>query len=362
MNIFAQNKKLIIIITSITVSLIVLLFVLVSLLPKETVSNNIQNSETVDNTISENIENNISENLENTLATKEILIQDFYLDKNKIILNLQDKKEHNIKATIKPEDVTNQNIYWLSYNDSIATVDATGKVTAISEGETVIVASCGKLNAQCIVQVITSENTTKSDEEIVEEEIVEEEITDEDIIIDGTDSTTSSKPNTSTNKPTTNNNSTTQNNSYFDINKTNMSLSLVNKKTDKITIKTNINKPVYFVSTNKNVATVDNKGTVTAVSVGTAKIIASCSNQTATCTVTVSKVAVTTNASSNSVISLNTSNLSLSTNKNKKYSLKATVSPANATINWSSSNPNVATVNNKGTVTAKRKWNSNNYC
>jgi len=357
MNIFAQNKKLIIIIASITVSLIAILLVLISLLPKETVSNNVQNSEVVDNTHSQNIENNVTENLENTLATKEIPVQDFYLDTDNIILNLQDKREQNLQAIITPSDATNQNIDWFSADDKIATVDKNGKVTAISEGQTAIIVTCGELNFHCLVQVVSSENTTNTDEQIIEEEI-----TDEDIIIDGTDSTTSSKPNTSTNKPTTNNNSTTQNNSYFDINKTNMSLSLVNKKTDKITIKTNINKPVYFVSTNKNVATVDNKGTVTAVSVGTAKIIASCSNQTATCTVTVSKVAVTTNASSNSVISLNTSNLSLSTNKNKKYSLKATVSPANATINWSSSNPNVATVNNKGTVTAKRKWNSNNYC
>lgn len=51
-------------------------------------------------------------------------------------LTLQEGENYNLKATIYPEDATNKNITFNSENNDIATVDQSGKITAIKEGTT----------------------------------------------------------------------------------------------------------------------------------------------------------------------------------------------------------------------------------
>ena len=51
-------------------------------------------------------------------------------------LTLQEGESYNLKATIYPEDATNKNITFNSENNDIATVDQSGKITAIKEGTT----------------------------------------------------------------------------------------------------------------------------------------------------------------------------------------------------------------------------------
>ncbi len=53
-------------------------------------------------------------------------------------LTLQEGENYNLKATIYPEDATNKNIIFNSENNDIATVDQSGKITAIKEGITKI--------------------------------------------------------------------------------------------------------------------------------------------------------------------------------------------------------------------------------
>ena len=53
-------------------------------------------------------------------------------------LTLQEEENYNLKATIYPEDATNKNITFNSENNNIATVDQSGKITAIKEGTTKI--------------------------------------------------------------------------------------------------------------------------------------------------------------------------------------------------------------------------------
>ncbi len=59
-----------------------------------------------------------------------------------------------ITATVTPENATNKKLVWSSSNESVATVDATGKVTAKAKGTTTItvMAPNGK-TAQCVVTV-----------------------------------------------------------------------------------------------------------------------------------------------------------------------------------------------------------------
>ena len=107
----------------------------------------------------------------------------------------------------------------------------------------------------------------------------------------------------------------------------------------------------YTITWNSNdetVATVDSRGKVTAISPGKTLITATSSNgKTATCTVT-----VTSNEIEVTNITLNKKELTLIIGNNE--TLTATITPSNATNNnttWTSSNPEVATVNN-GKVTA----------
>ena len=111
------------------------------------------------------------------------------------------------------------------------------------------------------------------------------------------------------------------------------------------------NKKVTYKSSNTNVATVDANGKVTAKAAGSATITATStdgSNKSATCKVTV------TNPVKVTKITLNKTSLSIY--KGYTYSLKATVTPTNATnakVTYKSSNTNVATVDANGKITAK---------
>ena len=107
------------------------------------------------------------------------------------------------------------------------------------------------------------------------------------------------------------------------------------------------NKNVSWSSSNEEVATVDEDGTVRAVGAGTATITVTTEdgNKTATCKVTVIVPVER--------VSLNKSELTLVVGQTEQ--LIATIEPWNATnknVSWSSSNEEVATVDEDGTVTA----------
>ena len=108
------------------------------------------------------------------------------------------------------------------------------------------------------------------------------------------------------------------------------------------------NKNLVWSSSDTQVASVDNDGTVTALKAGTATVTVSLEGNPdihATCMVTVIAHAES--------ISLNKTELSIE--KGKTESLTATVIPEDATnknLVWSSSDTQVASVGNDGTVTA----------
>lgn len=108
------------------------------------------------------------------------------------------------------------------------------------------------------------------------------------------------------------------------------------------------NKDVQWSSGNKNVATVDSVGLVTAIADGTTTITATTidgTNLSASCLITVSSIPV-------AFITLN--NTSLTLDLSETYQLTASISPSNATnktIEWKSSNSLVATVSDDGLVT-----------
>ena len=71
-----------------------------------------------------------------------------------------------------PEDTTDKIVY-TSANESIATVTEDGRITAVSEGETEIIITCGNINNTCPVVVAYEEETLPPTEPTVEETVPE---------------------------------------------------------------------------------------------------------------------------------------------------------------------------------------------
>ena len=82
-----------------------------------------------------------------------IPVTDVTLDKTELVLIVGDAAVQ-LKATVLPEDATDKTVTWSSDKTSVATVDATGNVTAVAEGEATITAKAGDKTATCKVTVI----------------------------------------------------------------------------------------------------------------------------------------------------------------------------------------------------------------
>ena len=110
------------------------------------------------------------------------------------------------------------------------------------------------------------------------------------------------------------------------------------------------NKAVSWKSSDASVASVDNSGKVTAVKAGSATITVTTTDgsKTATCSVTVTAKTIEVND-----VGLDKSEMEMVAGDS--YQFTVTLKPDNAsdkTLSWSSSDENVATVDNSGKVTA----------
>ena len=133
------------------------------------------------------------------------------------------------------------------------------------------------------------------------------------------------------------------------LNKSTLSLGIGYSDTLKYTLPEGTsNSNIIWTSSNPSVASVIN-GKITGISEGVSIITATVGRQSATC-----KVTITSSYIPITEIILNKSNLSLLVGKSE--TLIKTIKPSNATnmdISWTSTNPNIATVDASGTVTAK---------
>ncbi len=228
---------------------------------------------------------------------------------NKDSMSLDLGEEETLEATIEPENATNKNIIWTSSDESIATVDADGKVTANSEktGVTIITATTedGEYQATCQVTVVLPTIDVSSIS-----------LNDNSIGMNVGEKTTL----TATISPD---------------NATNNTVTWSSSDTGVINIGRISNNSAYATSS---------AAEILAIGPGTATITAESSNgKTATCTITVTQPVES--------ISLDKENIVLS-NK-ESTTLVSTINPSNATnknITWTSSNPSVATVNGNSEI------------
>ena len=81
---------------------------------------------------------------------------------NQTTLELIAGKEATLTATVKPDDATNKTVTWSSNNETVATVDNNGKVTAKAAGEAIITAKVGDKQATCNVKVTAADVAVES--------------------------------------------------------------------------------------------------------------------------------------------------------------------------------------------------------
>ena len=219
---------------------------------------------------------------------------------NQTAVSLKATETAKLSVNILPATTTNKAVTWKSQNETVATVDANGVVTAIAVGETTITvttADGSNLSATCKVTVVPTPAAS------------------------------------------------------ITLNTTAVTLKATETATLTTTIlpATTTNNAVTWKSDNETIATVDANGVVTAIAVGEANITATTTdgtNLSATCKVTVEQ----TFASS---ISLDKTSISLKATESE--TLKATILPATTTnqaVTWKSDNEAIATVDANGVVTA----------
>ena len=200
-----------------------------------------------------------------------------------------------LTATVKPDNTTIKTLTWTSSDETVATVDENGLVTAKKSGSTVVTATTENgLKASCNILV---------------------PVEAEKVTLDKTSAVIGVGAQLQLNAAVSPENTTDKN--------------------------------VVWASSDPSVATVDENGLVKAIAKGEAKITASSSNgKSAECAVTVSVP----------VSGVTLSETEKTIDAGDSFQLTATILPADAgnkSVSWSSSADNVAEVDENGTVTAK---------
>lgn len=194
--------------------------------------------------------------------------------------------EYQLTAIILPVEASGRQKTWSSSDNEIVSVSDDGLVTAISVGEAVVTVEVEGKSASCSVVV----------NEILVESVTLNKETAE-IIVGNTEQLTAT---------------------------------VLPENAD--------NKNITWSSTDESIATVSSDGLVSAISVGSASIIAKAGDKQAKCDVTVIGVPVE---------SITLDKTSVETSLGSKFELTATVLPENAydkTVKWSSSDESIITV------------------
>ena len=100
-----------------------------------------------------------SASCEITVEKKEVPVTGISIEPSSLKLPAGDT--YSLIPHVKPSDATNQNIKWLSTNESVATVNAEGKVTAVAAGSAEIRAMLEGKFATCPVEVDDVKMTMK---------------------------------------------------------------------------------------------------------------------------------------------------------------------------------------------------------
>ena len=219
--------------------------------------------------------------------------------------------------SVSPANATIKDVFWTTDNETIATVDSNGTVTAHSAGFAIITAHTfdGDFTATCTLTVTTP-------------------------------------PESSSTPGVSNTPETSKLNATFKLSMKSIVLKKGQTTTAfKVTGLAKGDKVTSYSSSNKKIATISSKGKIKGRKIGTAKIIVTlASGKKISVKIKVQKKPVATKK-----IMVSPSRISLS--PKKKYKLNVTRIPLTTVekTTYKSSNPKIASVSAKGVITAKKK-------
>lgn len=283
-----------------------------------------------------------------------------------------------IYGAAKPDNAVNKTIVWSSSDESIATVDQTGMVTAVSPGECSIIATSedSGVISKCILTVTepvtgielnyTQMEMMKGDQFLLIPTITPIDADNKSVTFTSTDETVATVSDQGVVTGVKGGNciiivTTVERGliascqvvvnefvTSIKIDSTGPYLNKGNSRylTAKLIPDSATNKGVVWSSSDKNILTVDNKGKITGVNYGEAIVTATAADGSGlfdTVKIRVIKPVSTITVSPATVTVL----------EGKETTVKAAVSPSDASIRgitWSSSNPEIASVDFNGTI------------
>ena len=90
-----------------------------------------------------------------TVTVKKSVVAVTSVTLNKTTLPLTKGQSETLTATVAPDNASDKTVTWSSSDATIASVDQTGKVTAVKSGKATITAAAGEKSATCEVTVTT---------------------------------------------------------------------------------------------------------------------------------------------------------------------------------------------------------------
>lgn len=234
-----------------------------------------------------------------TVTVPEVKAEQLILNKNTSTIEKGEKE--TFTATVLPENTTDKiEVLWSTDDEDIISVDENGVVTAIAPGNATLIAKFGELEANCTITVTSTLQSIVLNKNNIE---LEAGTTADALVV--------------TLNPT---------DATVDVSK------------------------IRWESLNETVATVDEKGVITAIAPGSAIIRATLDEKTADCTVNVIVTLTGVKISGEDTVVIYA---------NKTAQLNVEFTPSNATeipeADWSSSDETVATVDENGLVTALKE-------
>lgn len=302
-----------------------------------------------------------------------VAVQSVTLDQSNVTINR--KNILQLTATITPTNATSKTVTWSTSNKDVATVDSSGKVTAIGAGTTMITAATGQKTATCEVTVVvlmdgislnhTELEIDKGSTEQLTAKITPEDTTDdkaitwtstdpETVSVDAAGKVTALKPGKATVKASAVGAAAsceiTVLSPMTGIALDKSTLTLNRNTTDKLMVSflpddTTSGREVTWSSSAPEVADVDHQGNVVAHSIGTTTITVTCGKFTSTCQVTVIAL----------IDGVYLDQSELTVDRGTDSQLTASIVPLDTTedktVVWTSSDSDVATVDSTGKVT-----------
>ena len=334
-----------------------------------------------------------------TVTPNNVAVTGVSLDEESKSITLEKGQSTSLKYAIQPDDASDKSVNFKSSDENVATVSAEGVVKAVGEGTATVTVSTkdgGKtatseitvVPATIAVTGITMDDDSKEvtlevgETAILEVTITPEEATDKTVewassdetvaSVDATGMVTALKPGETTITATTSNGSKTATSKITVKDGISVTGITLNKPTLEIPAgesytfepeffpKNATNRGVSWTSSKNEVATIAPDGTMTAIMIGKTIITATTDDggKQAICYVTVT-------AALTDVSGVEVSPSSITLLVGDTFALEANVKPStaeNKTVKWETTNDSVVSVDEDGTITAKKAGTATITC